>query len=228
MRKLKCVQFDQEDDNLFTIFYCKEAKNISLSIHYQDVEKEFYPIPIADCSITPHSILHVDTESLRRAVELMRFVLKSIPSNLIEAVSFANMNKAYTVKEDEDFEGFLPEDYDNAFNNLVCNNDLVSFYKIQTLNRSDDFLTEQEKMDQESALSFLLQDKRTQYPNAEKFSIKCHRSEYSNMIKTLVFRAVIKEDVAWKHFEGYKDYTSRDAIQAIFDRVNSDVPELIN
>jgi len=30
LRKLKCIQFTEEDDNWFTIFYCKEAKKLNL------------------------------------------------------------------------------------------------------------------------------------------------------------------------------------------------------
>ena len=32
LRKLKCIQFTEEDDNWFTIFYCKEAKKLSFNI----------------------------------------------------------------------------------------------------------------------------------------------------------------------------------------------------
>jgi hypothetical protein len=44
-------QFTEEDDNCFTVFYCKEAKKLNLAAHYQNVPKEFYPVPVADCNI---------------------------------------------------------------------------------------------------------------------------------------------------------------------------------
>ena len=226
LRKLKCIQFTQEDDNCFTIFYCKEAKKLNLASHYQSVPKEFYPVPVADCNIKIGSTLYIDTNSLRRAVELIDFLVKNISSNLMEVIAFANMNKAFTVKEGEDFKGFSPQDYNNAFDNLVCNEDRGLYDKIMALDLYSNHTREQEVYLQSQILelfvSMVEQEEGDNYPDAEKISIKYNRADHGQLINMLVLRATIKENVAHAHFEGNKNYTSLDAMQEIMDRMDLD------
>jgi hypothetical protein len=223
LRKLKCIQFYEEDPNCFSIFYYKEAKKLDLAIHYQEIEEGFYPLSIAECIIRSNSILHVDTESSRRAIELMGFLEKNIPYNLIEIISFAHMNKAFTSNEDEDFDGFSQQDYDNAFDDLVCNDKhgvSDQMKEALDLDPSIDLPTDQEK--KEIIDDFLGQYERENYPDAEKLSIEYNRANYHYILNILALRSVIKENVAYKHFEGHQNYTSLDAIQEIIDRDNSD------
>jgi hypothetical protein len=224
LKKLKCIQFTEEDDNCFTIFYCKEAKKLNLASHYQSVPKEFYPVPVADCNIRVGSILHVDTNSLRRAVELIDFLVKNIPSNLIEVIAFASMNKAFTVKEGEEFKGFAPQDYNNVFDSVVCDEDRGLYDKIMALEPSSHCTTEQSANFKSKVLelvvSFTEESEGKNYPEAEKISIKYNRANHYELINMLAFRATIKENVAYKHFEGYKDYTSLDAIQEIIESMD--------
>jgi hypothetical protein len=222
LKKLKCIQSVEYDSNRFTIFYCKEAKKLNLATHYQDVPKEFYPVPLADCSITTGSILHIDTNSLRRAVELTDFLIKNIPYTLIEIISFAHMNKVSTVKEGEEFKGFSPQDYNNIFNNVICDDDLGLYDKVKAVALSSNLTTEQEgdlkKQALELATAFSERDKSKNYPDTEKILIKYTRANHHALINMLAFRAMIKENVAHKRFEGNKDYTLLNAIQAIMDQ----------
>jgi hypothetical protein len=226
LRKLKCIQFTEEDDNCFTIFYCKEAKKLNLASHYQSVPKEFYPTPVADCNIKTGSTLHIDTNSLRRAVELIDFLVKNISSNLMEVIAFANMNKAFTVKEGEEFKGFSPQDYNNVFDNVACDEDRGLYDKINALDLSSDHTTEQavnlKSQVLELFVSIVEQEEGENYPDAEKISIKYNRADHHQLMNMLVLRATIKENVAHAHFEGNKNYTSLDAMQEIMDRIDLD------
>jgi hypothetical protein len=221
LRKLKCVHFSEEDTNCFTIFYYKEAKNLDLAIHYQNIEKEFYPIYIANCSITSNAVLRVDTESTRRAVEIMKLLVKNIPYNLMESIFFAHMNKAFLVKEGEDFDEFSPQDYDNAFDDLVCDDDSKLLNMLLEFDPDHGFALEQKNKGLKAIGSFTKQEK-VRHLDAEKISIKCSRADYHHVLNMLAFRAVINENVVYKHFEGHKDYTFSDAIQEINNRTLPD------
>lgn len=226
LRKLKCIQFTEEDDNWFTIFYCKEAKKLNLASHYQSVPKEFYPVPVANCNIKTDSTLYVDTNSLRRAVVLIDFLVKNIPCNLIEIIAFANMNKASTIKEGDEFKGFSSEDYNNVFDNLVCNEDRELYDKIIALGLFG-YITREQEVNFKSKVpelfaSIVEQEEGENYPDAEKMSIKYNRAGHHQLMNMLTLRATMKENIAHAHFEGNKNYTSLDAMLEIMDRMDLD------
>ena len=72
LRKLKCIEF--EDNKNFILSYFKEAKNLDLEVHYQDVPEDLYPVILAEGHVKQGEILHLDTKSLRRAVLVMDFL----------------------------------------------------------------------------------------------------------------------------------------------------------
>ena len=176
LRKLKCIQFTEEDDNWFTIFYCKEAKKLNL----------------ASCNIKTDSTLYVDTNSLRRAVVLIDFLVKNIPCNLIEIIAFANTNKASTIKEGDEFRGFSSEDYNNVFDNLVCNEDRELYDKIIALGLFG-YITREQEVNFKSKVpelfaSIVEQEAGENYPDAEKISIKYNRADHHQLMNMLVLR----------------------------------------
>lgn len=110
LRKLKCVQFNS--DNEFVISYFKEAKDFNLSVDYQDVPKESYPIILAKGSIVGDSILHLDVRSFKRAVELTIFIAKRITN--ITLTEFVNYSRIPIVLEGYE-EDCWNIDYDQLF-----------------------------------------------------------------------------------------------------------------
>lgn len=225
LRKLKCIQFLEEDSNCFTIAYYKEAKKLNLATHYQDVPEELYPISLANCCIKTNSVLHMDSRSLKRAIELINFLVKHIPSNLIEVISFAHMNKLSSVKDQSECEGLLSQDYNTLFDDVICDEDHGLYDKIKSLDSSDDLTAEQinnlKSKALEAAATFIEEEERNNYPDAEKFSIKYDRANHRELIYMLTLKAIVKEKVAYKHYEGYKDYTSLDAIEELINQTDS-------
>jgi hypothetical protein len=136
------------------------------------------------------------------------------------------MNKAFTVKEGEEFKGFSSQDYNNVFDNVACDEDRGLYDKINALDLSSDHTTEQavnlKSQVLELFVSIVEQEEGENYPDAEKISIKYNRADHHQLMNMLVLRATIKENVAHAHFEGNKNYTSLDAMQEIMDRIDLD------
>lgn len=82
LKKLKCVWF--ESNRNFLLFYYKEAKNMDLEVYYQDVPERVYPLVLASGYIKQGSILHLDLDSLQRAVCVIDFLGKRIPPTIME------------------------------------------------------------------------------------------------------------------------------------------------
>ena len=218
LRKLKCVLFSEEDDNHFIISYHKEAKKIDLAVPYQEVPKELYPVTLADGYIIGNSELHIDTKSLRRAVGLVDFLAKSIiPFNIIEITAMANYNKVIAVRSEVEYYQWFNVNYDELFDDISITNyntELLNMgQKIQdSYEGSDEEIKEKHLEEFDKKILSLKQQEMDYYPDAEKIALHYNRSAHVEMMNMLRFRAIIKEVVARKRYDGDQHFTSFDAI----------------
>jgi hypothetical protein len=217
LRKLKCVLFSDEDDNHFIISYHKEAKKIDLAVPYQEVPKELYPITLADGYIVGNAELRIDIKSLRRAVGLVDFLVKFIPFNIIEITAMANYNKVISVRSEAEYYQWFNVNYDELFNNISTtdyNAELSNIgQKIQDFyESSDEEIKEKQREEFDKKVLSLKQQEIDYYPDAEKIALHYNRSSHVEMINMLRFRAIIKEVVARKRYDGDQHFTSFDAI----------------
>ena len=218
LRKLKCVLFLQEDENHFVISYHKEAKKMDLAIAYQEVPKELYPIALADGYIVGNSELRIDTKSLRRAVGIVDFLIKSIiPSNVIEIIAMANYNKAAAARNEKEYYQWFNINYDELFNNISIsdyNAELINAVKkVLDPDESSEERIEDRKLEEfDQKILLLKQQEMDNYPDAEKIALHYKRMHHKEMMDMLGFRAAIKEAVARRRYEGDEYFTSFDAV----------------
>ena len=231
LRKLKCVLFSQEDEDHFVISYHKEAKKIDLAIAYQEVPKELYPIALADGYIVGNSALRVDTKSLRRAVGIVDFLVKSIiPSNIIEITAMANCNKATAVRNEEEYYQWFNVNYDELFDNISIsdyNAELINAVK-KILDPGEDYeeRIENRKLEEfDQKILLLKQQEMDNYPDAEKIALHYKRMSHKEMMDMLGFRAAIKEAVARRRYEGDERFTSFDAVDNLRELVKEKILE---
>ena len=231
LRKLKCVLFSQEDEDHFVISYHKEAKKIDLAIAYQEVPKELYPIALADGYIVGNSELRVDTKSLRRAVGIVDFLVKSIiPSNIIEITAMANCNKATAVRNEEEDYQWFNVNYDELFDNISIsdyNAELINAVK-KILDPGEDYeeRIENRKLEEfDQKILLLKQQEMDNYPDAEKIALHYKRMSHKEMMDMLGFRAAIKEAVARRRYEGDERFTSFDAVDNLRELVKEKILE---
>ena len=213
LRRLKCVLFHEEDANHFIISYYKEAKKINLGVSYQQVPKELYPVTLADGYIRD-SELHIDTKSLARAVELIDFLAKSInPSGVMEITAIAHLNKASTAANEDEYYEWCNKNYDELFNNIEITDHniglLESVKKIKdSYNDESESVEDEDSKDRDwdKITAALKQQEIENYPDVEKIALHYHFSAHKDMIDMLRFRALIKEAIATRRYEGKKNF----------------------
>ena len=209
----------------------KEAKKIDLAIAYQEVPKELYPIALADGYIVGNSELRVDTKSLRRAVGIVDFLVKSIiPSNIIEITAMANCNKATAVRNEEEYYQWFNVNYDELFDNISIsdyNAELINAVK-KILDPGEDYeeRIENRKLEEfDQKILLLKQQEMDNYPDAEKIALHYKRMSHKEMMDMLGFRAAIKEAVARRRYEGDERFTSFDAVDNLRELVKEKILE---
>lgn len=217
INKLKCAEFAEWDKNYFIISYYKEAKKLDLDVFYQEVPPELYPVRLADCYIKNSFTLYIDLKSFQRAIEMINFLSKHIrPSNIIEITGFAHGNNVTVCKNEEELQAQFDLDYGVLFDHLMDGTEekltkyLDNTKQKRLLDTDGTRGSEAHAMD--NILSDLYGQEKYNYPTAEKINIRYQRSEHQDLLNMLIFRSGIKQKVAVKRYEGYKNYTSFDAI----------------
>ena len=219
INKLKCAQFAEWDKNYFIISYYKEAKKLDLDVFYQDVPPDVYLVNLADCHIKNNFTLCIDLKSFRRGIEMIDFLSKHIrPSNIIEITGFAHENNVTVCKNEEELQTQFDLDYGLLFDHLTDHTEekLTKYMenaKLEWLLGADDTRTrESQHHAMDNIFSDLHEQEKYNYPAAEKINIQYQRSDHQDLLDMLIFRSGIKQKVAIKRYEGYKNYTSFDAI----------------
>jgi hypothetical protein len=217
LKRLKCVLFDEEDENHFIISYHKEAKKMGLSVSYQEVPQDLYPITLAEGYIVSNSELHLDIKSLRRVAGIIDLLVKRIiPSNTIEIKVIANVNKATSLDANEESDKWLNKNYGELFDHIPVTQPKLKLFQPQKENKgADERNLDQvdEKLDKlDKHLAFLKQQEIDNYPDIEKIAVNYKRAEHEDMLSMLQFKFTIKEMVAQMRYNGNEHFTSFDAI----------------
>lgn len=224
LKKLKCIGFESKKH--FVLLYYKEAKNLNLEVHYQDVPEECYPVVLATGCIKQGSILHLDLKSLQRAVCIIDFLGKHIPPTIMEITSFAHSNKLTVIQNSQEIQELLEQNFDHIFldsnihniNHVINLNDVVGK---EILASSPDKAMVNESL--AMFMPYVEEEDIANYPEFERISIHYNRQKHDNLIVWLSIRAVIKELVATTHYEGNKNYSSKDALNELFIMLNYDL-----
>lgn len=222
LRKLKCIEF--ENNKHFILSYFKEAKNLDLAVHYQEVPEDLYPVIIAEGHIKQGEILHLDTKSLRRAVLVIDFLAKYVPPTIAEITHFANSNKLTASISEKDLEAIVAENYDKVFAEDVIQD--IELYNIENMgnievsSKHDDY-ENMDKLDKDvdDLREKIREEELKNYHNIERIKINYTRKEHADLINLLTFRSYTKEMVAMEHYKGNINYCSIDAIDQIIKNV---------
>lgn len=215
LSKLKCVELEF-DNKSFVISYYKEAKNLGLKVHYQNVPEELYPIALAHCFIKPNSILHIDLKSLKRATCIIDLLSKYISPAIMEITDLASSNKHTTsINNENNLEEILNMSYDQLFDEKkMLHTDFESR------------LSELKEIYEETQTKILEEKKEAEeYPDVEKISINYSKKSHNDLIMLLTIRSVIKEGIAVKRYKGDKDYAPMDVIKDLTEMMGRDMKE---
>ena len=212
LSKLKSVEFEQGGKS-FIISYYKEAKNLGLEVHYQEVPAELYPITLAQGYIKQGSILHIDLKSLKRATGVIDFLHKAIPSSIIEITGLASVNKLTTIT-DQSLEDVMEQDYNKLFDeNTISHVDSFDPSDMKEVYEDEQTYNTEEKWSRFE--SYIKTRELEAYPEVEKISIDYSRKNHEYLITRLTVRSVIKEAMAMEHHNGNKNYSSMDVIKEL-------------
>lgn len=214
LRKLKCVVFD--DDKRFILAYYKEAKNLPLAVHYQDVPEGLYPITLAEGYIKQNSIMHLDIRSLRRAVYIIDFLVKYIPPTIVKITYFANFNKLILANNNQELQEIMTLDYDQFFTESMIK-DIDNKIKIEEMkdvvSQDQNETLDNSKEKWNLLTSYIQEQELDNYPEVERIAVDYDRKSHDDLIKWLTFRAFMKEVIAIERNKGNINYTSIDAIK---------------
>lgn len=216
LKKLKCVEFDEKDNN-FALAYYKEAKNLNLEVYYQDVPAGLYPITLAEGYIKQGKTLHLDLKSLRRAVQVIDFLAKHIPTTLAEIIHFAHSNKLTVCNSRQTLQKIMALDYDEFFEDSRIHNIIrigdVDDMALEFARHENPKIIDQRWGAMEAKIR---EQELANYPDVEKFSVSYDRKEHDTLIKMLTLKAMVKEMIAHEHYNGNVGYASIDTMKQIF------------
>jgi hypothetical protein len=140
---------------------------------------------------------------LRRAVGLVDFLVQSIiPSNIIEITAMANFNKVTVARDEDEYYQLFNVNYDELFSLII-----KEFYE-----GSNEKIEHKKLEEFDKKILSLKQQAIDNYPDIEKIALHYNRATHSEMMNMLGFRAVIKEVVAKRRYDGDRYFTSFDAI----------------
>lgn len=216
LKKLKCIWF--ESNKNFLLSYYKEAKNMNLEVSYQDVPERLYPLVLASGYVRQGGILHLDLDSLQRAVCVIDFLGKHIPSTIMEITSFAHSNRL-TVAPEGEYREELDLDFDQIFRD---DNILEVSHVIKLDGNEGEVLTDSIDEVLEMLIPYT-EENLANYPEVERVSINYNKKRHNSLIAWLSMKALIKEVMAMAHYRGESNYSTMDVIKEIFLMLNNDL-----
>ena len=111
LNRLRCLEWDNDDH--FIIGYWEETRHFPLSVAYDDIPEDIFPILLAKGHIR-NADLHIDLWSFRRAAEMTKFLYKHIGSKFLYITHMATYNR-YIDASKETITGLLNMDFDDLF-----------------------------------------------------------------------------------------------------------------
>jgi len=98
LSRLRCL--DWEDDDHFIISYWEEARHFPLSVAYDEVPEDIFPVTLAKGHIRNPDV-HIDFRSFRRAAEMAKFLYKHVGPKFFYITHMATYNRYIKASRDE-------------------------------------------------------------------------------------------------------------------------------
>ena len=207
LNQLQCVMWSIKNQSFF-INYEKEAKKIGLSVKYNAVPKELFPVILAEGNIENDECLHLDLRSFERAVCLVEFLDRYISRRIIKITHVATYNE-FQSADINNFEKIWNIDYDELFadENMVIIDPELEWEKIQNLIAKG-------KNPEEKLALVCENSKKQRMSLVEKFPIYYYEEGIERLDGCLKFRMAL----AFEHWEGNENYTPFDLAQKIAEK----------
>jgi hypothetical protein len=206
--QLECVQFVPEEDQ-FSINYEKEARSIPLSVPYNQVPKEFYPVLLAFGHFVDDSHLQLDLRSFDRAVAIIEFIDQWIDRSQARITHIASYNQILTGDKFKDLTILdLAELFEDA--NMVIHDPEA------TLDALEEALDQEEDEEEKQKIAFrhLEETAQKDFPLIEKYPIYYYEEGVHSVKITLMLRSI----VAMEHWRGNTSCKPIDILQGIFSK----------
>ena len=209
LRKLDCVSFAPEEEDLFSINYEKEAQNIPLSVPYNQVPKEFYPVLLAFGYFVDDSHLQLDLRSFDRAVGIIEFIDEWIDRSLAKITHVASYNQ---ILAGDKFKDLSILDLAELFeeDNMVIHDPEAT---MDTLEEALDQEEDQEEK-RKIAVRYLEKTSQQNFPLVEKYPIYYYEEGIHSVKVALMLRSI----VAMEHRRGNTSLKPIDVLQGIFSK----------
>lgn len=110
--RLKCIHWENADQ--FVVSYWEEAKNFDLSVQYDEVPEEIFPMLLASGRIINSSEVYLDVRSFKRAKELIDFINKRVGPQFLYITHVATYNR-FMSADLENAQDILSLDFDRLF-----------------------------------------------------------------------------------------------------------------
>ncbi|MBF0360863.1 MAG: hypothetical protein HQK49_07620 [Oligoflexia bacterium] len=133
LKELSCINWNTENRSFF-INYNEEAKNIGLTVKYDAVPKDLFPVILAEGNIENKNDLYLDLRSFERAVCLVKFIDQHIDRSILKVTHAATYNKIQSADKNN-FKKVWDLDYDELFsgNNMKIIDPDEEFRRLESL-----------------------------------------------------------------------------------------------
>lgn len=206
LHQLDCVRF--ESKNRFFICYEKEARNLLLSVPYNKVPKDFYPVILAFGHLIDGNHLQLDLRSFERGLSIIEFIDQWIGRSFAKITHLASYNKVSTSNNAADF---AKVDFDAIFaeSNMVIHDPEETMKTLQEALDQAKNETERQKIRERHWEQRSQQDLIV----VEKYPIYFYEEGIEQVETTLMIRSI----VAMEHWKGNTACKPIDILQKIFN-----------
>lgn len=207
LQQLDCVRFESESEDRFFICYEKEAQSIPLSVSYNKVPKDFYPVILAFGRIIDGCHLQLDLRSFERGLGMIEFIDQWIDRSFAKITHIASYNKLSTASNADDFANL---DYDAIFaeDHMVVHDPETTMDALEAaLNQAEDEEERQKIMER-----YLEQRPQQELIVVEKYPIYYYEEGIERVGTTLMLRSI----VAMEHWNGNTACKPMDILQKMF------------
>lgn len=204
LKRRNCI--DWEDENQFIISYWEEARNIALSVPYDETPEEIFPILLASGRIVNASEIHVDVRSFKRAIEIIKFLYKQIGSQFLYITHVAAYNR-YTDATAENIQSMSNLDFDELFSETNFQADSVLMKELV-----------KDREDPEEIKNRWEEIMNKPIPAIQKIAVTGTKAELAR----LEFTLMMNMHMAQEYWQGNPDYTPADMINQFINSVAED------
>jgi len=207
LNQLECVWLESEDQ--FLITYEKEAQRIPLSVPYNQVPEDVYPVLLAVGHFVDEAHLHLDLRSFERGLGMIEFLDQEIDRSLVQITHIASYNKVSTK---DDFKDITLLEFDEFFSEdtLTIRDPEEALQRLEAALEREDDQDEKRKMVERYFHETAQQDLIL----VEKYPIYYYDEGIESVKITLMLRSI----VALEHWRGNTACKPLDVVQRVFNQ----------